>query len=578
MLVTTIKLGWQKLDGFFSSGNGSKFTVTVTPLTGAIETFSVMKRAISSSVSNTVEKGGTSGTVTFTEDADVEFELEIWADVSTIGTINTAISATNGRNGTALASFSTNSLGIVTGLDSPRGAIRLDQYQKNKSWRDMEAFIGAPVWALSTAYTNGQVRKHSSNELLICTTAGTSGLTEPALTNNGIITDNTVTWSRLGRQSKVATGLVVPIITNAAIETNIIDRRFAQNPNFYTRNAYFAGGLTPIYVNTAEKVWRFTDVSNAQKANGGYEFYSDAVVISIEGSGGATLIRVYVDLLDGYGYRILEEDITSATTNYRIDWKGSRKMRLYRVVHTLGSGGVGSARLSTSSALDTVTIGDLPSKKRRRAMFFSDSFGRAKTPDISTAPSYWQEEWQLANLLGYQLGCDVTYDQSDAGTGYLQASTTGTIRTHLNLTQVTEVPIDYIIIAAGFNDRSTATNLVAAEALLTWQTARTLYPTAKIIIITAWNDRSASTFATANEAAYLSTFNTWGDNNAVLFRPIFDEPFAVVSGTGYVGATTGNGNSDLYTSTDSTHPTPIGVLHYVDRIATAVRTKLGIEN
>jgi len=493
-------------------------------------------------------------------------------------TVGNPAQLNNGSNpyGLADTGFSTSPTSIANKANGVE--VRADQYQPTKSWRDMEAFIAAPNWTLSTAYTNGKVVKHSSGELLICTSAGTTGATEPALTNNGIITDGTAQWSLLGRQSKVATGLVVPTITNAAVESNVIDRRFAQNPNFYTRNAYFAGGLVPIYVSTAEKVWRFTDASGAQKANGGYEFYSDAVVMSIEGTGSATLFRVYVDLLDGYGYRILEEDITSAPTSYRIDWKGSRKMRLYRVVHIMdGNGGAGSGRLSTTSALDTVTIGDLPTRKRRRAMFFSDSYGKAKTPDVSTAPSFWKEEWHLSNLLGYQLGCDFVYDNSDAGIGYIASSTTGTIRTHLNLTQVTEVPIDYVIIAAGFNDRATATATLSPEALLTWQTARALYPNAKIIIITAWNDRSAGAFTTANENAFISQFKAWADPNSVLIRPLGSEPFAWVSGTGYVGATTGTGNSDLYICSDQTHPTPIGMMHYVDKIASAVRTALSIE-
>src|SRR4029453_17975362 len=61
-----------------------------------------------------------------------------------------------------------------------------------------------PSWPLSTAYALGQVIKGVTNSVLfICSTAGTSGGSEPSwsTTAGQTTTDNTVTWTSLGAAS-----------------------------------------------------------------------------------------------------------------------------------------------------------------------------------------------------------------------------------------------------------------------------------------------------------------------------------------------------------------------------------------
>lgn len=120
MIKTTTALGFQKLAGFFYSGLGATYTTTVTPVTGVIKSFNVVKRPISSVTSSVLGTGGNSGTVISTENADVEFELEVWGHVTTIGTFTINSTATGTQQGSNIASYAENSSGSITGLVDPK--------------------------------------------------------------------------------------------------------------------------------------------------------------------------------------------------------------------------------------------------------------------------------------------------------------------------------------------------------------------------------------------------------------------------------------------------------------------------
>lgn len=121
MIKTTVALGFQKLAGFFYSGLGATYTTTVTPGTGVIENFNVLKRPVSSVTSSVIGNGGASGTVIYTENSDIEFELEVWGNVVTVGTFTISSSSTGTGQGSMLASYATDINGNVTGLVDPAG-------------------------------------------------------------------------------------------------------------------------------------------------------------------------------------------------------------------------------------------------------------------------------------------------------------------------------------------------------------------------------------------------------------------------------------------------------------------------
>jgi hypothetical protein len=116
MIVTATQLGFQKLAGFFYSGLGATYTTTVAAGTGIIRTFNVLKRPISGSAASSVGVGGGSGTVEFTENADVEFELEVWGHVTRVGTFTITSVPVGGRQGSSLASYNMDESGNITGF------------------------------------------------------------------------------------------------------------------------------------------------------------------------------------------------------------------------------------------------------------------------------------------------------------------------------------------------------------------------------------------------------------------------------------------------------------------------------
>lgn len=132
MNVTTTTLGFQKLAGFFYSGLGATYTTTVSAGTGEIKNFNVLKRPLSGSAAGSVGVGGSSGTVVYTEDADVEFELEVWGQVTRVGTFVITSVPTGGRQGSGLASYEVGAAALE-GLFDPKtgGIIPLPSTSKN---------------------------------------------------------------------------------------------------------------------------------------------------------------------------------------------------------------------------------------------------------------------------------------------------------------------------------------------------------------------------------------------------------------------------------------------------------------
>lgn len=461
-----------------------------------------------------------------------------------------------------------NPIGIV----NPKGGLFATQTRalKPNAWRVMKAVIGAPAWTTiaSSAVLRGMVVKLVTGELIVCVITGTAAASEPLMTNSGVIVDNTVTWIKLGRVSNVDTGVQIPTISSVVSQGAglNINTNFNVNTTLLSKQVYYAGGLNLTWLHDSVG-YRFIDGSSNQTAPAQWEFFSDAIglYLAVQVTNGRS--RVYVDYLDGAGYRMLEENPTVLPNAYmKILWT-SRAMKKYKVVSGVASEGIYG--ITTDSGIDTISTGNLAKQKAKRLLWLSDSYGNTRVPDTSVAELKYNQEQTLYNIVGEGIGCQYSYGLPSAGGGYVAVGN-GTILTMLTLNPITEVQIDYVIIAAGFNDRSSATATVSAVCLLAWQKARSLYPYATIIIVTAWQDRDSSTFTTANEAAYLSQFAAWNDANSVLIQPMSSEAFKWVSGSGYTGTTNGSGNSDFYISTDSTHPSPNGVTYFADKLITSI--------
>lgn len=132
--TTTIK-GTQKLYGFYGNGNGAVYTVTATNGTGVMKKFDVIRRPIRGGIPNTVGTAGSGQTVTYTENARFDFELEVWADVTTVGTFTATITDTSNGDTISMATYALDSTGNPLGLVSPKDGSVISVGKSNRLTR-----------------------------------------------------------------------------------------------------------------------------------------------------------------------------------------------------------------------------------------------------------------------------------------------------------------------------------------------------------------------------------------------------------------------------------------------------------
>jgi hypothetical protein len=125
--TATVK-GTQKLYGFYGNGNGATYTITVTNGTGVMKKFDVIRRPIRGGIPNVVQTGYSGTAVTYTENARFDFELEIWADVTTVGTFTITNSSSAGGDNITMATIVTDSNGKTVGIAGGDGKIFTTAY------------------------------------------------------------------------------------------------------------------------------------------------------------------------------------------------------------------------------------------------------------------------------------------------------------------------------------------------------------------------------------------------------------------------------------------------------------------
>lgn len=248
----------------------------------------------------------------------------------------------------------------------------------------------------------------------------------------------------------------------------------------------------------------------------------------------------------------------AAVERCRLDFASVRKARRITFCSRSASAFIGvrvgpTANIWKPSLVDALTVavtGDSYSEGQGLASRF--------TPDAA---------WN--NVMGRLLGWDDIRQVAVGSTGYLTTSTRSKIRDQIQNWGFTP---DIIVCAAGYNDHTTFTaTAIAAEALLAWQAMRAAAPLAPIFILGPWSgQRNNDATTLAIEAALQSTFNGWGDSNA-WFIPQCSIAAPYVFGSGRVGATASNGNSDVYTSSDGVHPSDAGHEHLGRRAANDIR-------
>jgi lysophospholipase L1-like esterase len=171
--------------------------------------------------------------------------------------------------------------------------------------------------------------------------------------------------------------------------------------------------------------------------------------------------------------------------------------------------------------------------------------------------------WEMANRLGWR---DV-YCSGVGGTGYLNPGTGGRVKFRDRVANdiIAHSP-DWVFVEGGYNDTSYGTGAITTEAGLLFAQIKTGLPNCKLVVMSP--PASSNTIATLQGVrdAVFAAASGYAD----LTIDMISSTAPWVFGTGRVGATTGNGNADIYVDTDAVHYTRAGYQFMGHRVAQAV--------
>ena len=307
---TATRKGPQKLYGFYGNGNGATYTITVINGTGKLNKYDVNRRPIRGGMASVIATGGAGGApLTYTEPARFDFELEVWADVSTAGTFTITITSTNSGDNVMMATFSD---GTGTALLKPDGSTFVlgtgytqpliyysDAYQKYKAGTaDLRIGIAGNSIA-SGAYGNGTVgapgtvniRQYSlANQLTALFTAAGESV------NIGN------TWGDQNYSSALGTNLYDPSVT-------------LQAGWIYSGNgsAYWSLGGNWCSVSAGTGRYRFTPPANTNGAD--FYFLTDltygAASLAVDGT--AAIVNYNTAIATGLGVQSVSTTLGAHT-------------------------------------------------------------------------------------------------------------------------------------------------------------------------------------------------------------------------------------------------------------------------
>ena len=197
---------------------------------------------------------------------------------------------------------------------------------------------------------------------------------------------------------------------------------------------------------------------------------------------------------------------------------------------------------------------------RVRAMFLGDS--------ITEGPAGQDARSSYAALTAEVLGWDDAWLSGVGATGYLAAPGAKLTFRARYASDVKAYAPEVLVIAGGINDAVYSDLQIRTEASLLFDQIQADLPQTLVFVAGPWSN--ASRLRPGINAALKSAM---GVRTNFFWLPNFDEPW--ISGTGNAGTLRGDGNADIYISSDTTHPTPSGIQYLAAKTATAVRTAIG---
>lgn len=460
--------------------------------------------------------------------------------------------------------------------------------------------IQAALWATTQTFVAGDQRRLSTGQLIICTTGGAGSLTtEPTYSSIAAMTDNVAVWWPMGRMSVAPpVGVSVPVVSEQTTAIGTIYNLTNDPARFSFVNSFTAATSGSGSTQNSQG-WLFQDGSAA--ANGfvaadgstsvpgrqGHmrtiEFVSDSDVVdvgtfSIGGAAPLDRVRVFVD-----DYLVNESAIVPATgvTRYqRISYATTdgRRERVWRIEAP------GSMLLKGVSVTAGSSIRPAP-KLGLTGLWLSDSFHQTTIPTAAqTADDF------LAQRAMRLAGCRYVLNAGIGGTGYVVTAGKYNVMQLLQNNSFAVFAPDIVVFGYGYNDGASGSGVTPAQAvvnaLAAWVLARQQAPNALIHVLGPWSaNKSATASMIAMDAALEAAFLAWADARSSWESPITGSSIlrgiktagveAWTTGSGSVGATTGTGNSDIYTGSDASHPSPSGRANvYVPRVVAALARTL----
>ena len=177
---------------------------------------------------------------------------------------------------------------------------------------------------------------------------------------------------------------------------------------------------------------------------------------------------------------------------------------------------------------------------------------------------------RLSGLTGWEI-----WGSGVGGIGYMNPGPPGRVQfiARVESDVIRNYP-DIVVIAGGINDAAYPPDALRTQAQALYDTLLTNLPSAKLVVLGPWWPRGVP------PQFVLDTRDALKD--AALSRGLeFIDPIVAtnttqknvgwITGTGYTGNPQGDGNADLYISSDHTHPTDLGHQYLALRLAERLR-------
>lgn len=385
-----------------------------------------------------------------------------------------------------------------------------------------------------------------------------------------------------------------PAVTMAATPTAALTRAypFAANAGLFrvsggipvennTRAGFFIFPVTKIGNGTTPggNLGSWTGDPEDQQLCWSVTFQTDADAVEFKLAKNTSAGRPYRFIVDGQYLDKVGTDpqpLSGTTAYIKLDFSAQSPARKLRTI-TLEGSGSNQHMFAQVAVAPTASIAH-PGVGRTDilALFGGDSFTEGQgTSNLGLAWPY---------RACRRLGIPRLYDLAIGTTGYVN---TGSGNRRKLVDQVLHdwsrpafAAADMVVIANGYNDKAAAATTPAilatikAQALASWQAIRAQFPGALIVVCGVFGGRGGPNPDTiVTENGLKAQFDAWADPFA-LWIPVSTDPSPWQFGTGYTTAPVGDGNSDLTTGPDGTHPSDYGQDVIAARFAHALRTGL----